>query len=583
MPIEGSSNDHYVFLDKIGDGAFGQVFRARDKITRQIVAIKTVKHKSLKVEDTTDYSLREYRSLSQLDQHPNIVQLYKTFVASDDELHLVMEYVNGGNLYQLIHQRSIPFDHSDIRRIFRQILQALEHIHSQGIFHRDLKPENILVSYLPSGESIIKLADFGLARPIGSKGPYTDYICTRWYRAPEILLRARKYSYPVDLWAAGTLFAELITLNPLFPGNTEVDQLYRICAVLGSPGKSSAILTRRTTTLTKQQQPGKPSPGFARRRSSAAAASPISMSPLSASSFPLSQSPPSDMMSFSAPSAASPLQQNQKNDNEWREGAKMANRMGFSFPQIPGTPLENVLPTASPSMIDLIRKFLYYDPQRRIQASEALQHPFFHEDKRRPRDEELLLRKDNTKRLRMEEIEAIDLLTTPNVPLQVCPDWDMFHHHSHHHHPHHHPHQYHNNKTHHNSSPYTTTGTTTTTTTTITPITTRSTTSTALIPFQQHLDTVIHYGKQLTTWQQQQQQQQQSNHKPYFNNNHHKRSSETLYSNHSSINSISSPFPTLTTTTTAVTPTHALAESASTSTEESDYNRLSGWPWLKVL
>ncbi|KAG2227999.1 hypothetical protein INT45_012023 [Circinella minor] len=572
MSIKGSSNDHYTFLEKIGDGAFGQVFRARDKISRQIVAIKTVKHKSLKVEDTTDYSLREYRSLSQLEQHVNIVQLYKTFIASDDELHLVMEYINGGNLYQLIHQRNTPLDHSDIRRIFRHILQALEHIHSQGIFHRDLKPENILVSNTSSGEIIIKLADFGLARPIGSKGPYTDYICTRWYRAPEILLRARTYSYPVDLWAAGTLFAELITLNPLFPGNTEVDQLYRICAILGSPGKSSAILKRRTT-LTKNNQAGKLSPGFARRRSSGSTNNPpadiLSMSPLSTS-------PTWSILSSSPSSIHSNTNNNNNNininnNNEWREGAKLANRMGFSFPQIPGTPLENIFPTASASMIDLLKRFLYYDPQRRIQASEALKHPFFNEDKRRPRDEEglLLFRKENTKRPRMEEIDAIDLLTTPSAPLQVCPDWDMFHH------PHHHPYTVSN------------TPTTTITTTSVKATTTitKNNNSMALIPFQHHLDTVAHYGKQLTTWQHQQQSKSS-----YYTTNNHKRP-DTLYNNHyishsSTIHTIPLSYPTLTTTTTAVTPTHALADSLSSissNADESDYNRLNGWPWLKVL
>ena len=184
------------------------------------------------------------------------------------------------------------------------------------------------------------MVDFGLARPIGSKGPYTDYICTRWYRAPEILLRARTYSYPVDLWAAGTLFAELITLNPLFPGNTEVDQLYRICAILGSPGKSSAMLTRRTNTLTKHNQAGKLSPGFARRRSSAATNNPpadiLSSSPLSTSpTWSLLSSSPSSIHSMNNNANNNNMKMNK--DNEWREGAKLANRMGFSFPQVKNT------------------------------------------------------------------------------------------------------------------------------------------------------------------------------------------------------------------------------------------------------
>ncbi|KAI9322656.1 kinase-like domain-containing protein, partial [Dichotomocladium elegans] len=293
----------YDFLEKIGDGAFGQVYRAQHKITHQIVAIKTVKHRPADhVDDATDYSLREYRALRMLDCHPNIVQLYQSFIASADELHLVMEYVNGGNLLQYMQHRrdlNIPLEHSEIRRIFRQVMQALEHIHRQNIFHRDLKPENILIANM-SGEtstSVIKLADFGLARRMDGKGPLTEYISTRWYRAPEVLLRSRHYSSPVDIWAAGTILAELTTLSPLFPGNTQIDQIYRICSVLGN--------------------------------------------------------------------------------NKWREGLKLAQRMGFQFPNASSSTLQAVVPTASPSMLDLLRKLLYYDPQRRLTATEALQHPFF--------------------------------------------------------------------------------------------------------------------------------------------------------------------------------------------------------------
>ena len=210
-------------------------------------------------------------------------------------------------------------------------------------------------------------------------------------------------------------------------------------------------------------------------------------------------------------------------------------------------------------MIDLLKKFLYYDPQRRIQASEALQHPFFSEDKRRPRDEEglLLFRKENTKRPRMEEIDAIDLLTAPSAPLQVCPDWDMFHHQHHH--------------------PYTvsTTPTTTITQTSVKATTTKNNNSMALIPFQHHLDTVAHYGKQLTTWQHQQSKNYKvSHHTTTTHNNSHKRPG-TLYNNHytsrsSTINTIPLSYPTLTTTTTAVTATHALADSLSSTSSNSD-------------
>jgi serine/threonine protein kinase len=94
-----------------------------------------------------------------------------------------------------------------------------------------MKPENLLVN----SNDIVKLADFGLAREIRSRPPYTDYVSTRWYRAPELLLRSTNYNSPIDIFASGCIMAELYMLRPLFPGNSEVDQMYKVCAVLGSP------------------------------------------------------------------------------------------------------------------------------------------------------------------------------------------------------------------------------------------------------------------------------------------------------------------------------------------------------------
>lgn len=117
-----------------------------------------------------------------------------------------------------------------------QILQGLGFIHRHGFFHRDLKPENILCS----GPELLKIADFGLVREIRSRPPYTDYVSTRWYRAPEVLLHSTTYSSPIDMWAVGCIAAEICTYRPLFPGSTETDQLYKICAILGCPNKVSS-------------------------------------------------------------------------------------------------------------------------------------------------------------------------------------------------------------------------------------------------------------------------------------------------------------------------------------------------------
>ena len=106
-------------------------------------------------------------------------------------------------------------------------------MHKHGFFHRDMKPENLLVN----GDDV-KIADFGLAREIRSRPPFTDYVSTRWYRGPEILLRSTTYNSPIDVFALGAIMAELYMLRPLFPGQNETDQIYKICAVLGSPSQT---------------------------------------------------------------------------------------------------------------------------------------------------------------------------------------------------------------------------------------------------------------------------------------------------------------------------------------------------------
>lgn len=103
-------------------------------------------------------------------------------------------------------------------------------MHKHGFFHRDMKPENVLVT-----KDVLKLADFGLARETRSRPPYTEYVSTRWYRAPEVLLHSTSYNSPIDMWACGAIMAELYTLRPLFPGSSETDEIFKICAVLGTP------------------------------------------------------------------------------------------------------------------------------------------------------------------------------------------------------------------------------------------------------------------------------------------------------------------------------------------------------------
>ena len=217
--------NRYRIIKTIGDGTYGSVLKAVNKKTGEVVAIKKMKKKFYSWDECVQ--LREVRSLKRLN-HPNIVKL-KEVIRENDELFFVFEYLDQ-NIYQMTKGRDKFLPESRIRNVVFQILQGLAHMHKHGFFHRDMKPENLLVS----GE-VVKLADFGLAREVRSQPPYTEYVSTRWYRAPEVLLRAYNYNSPIDVWAVGAIMAELYTFRPLFPGSSESDELYKICSVMGSP------------------------------------------------------------------------------------------------------------------------------------------------------------------------------------------------------------------------------------------------------------------------------------------------------------------------------------------------------------
>eukprot|EP00775_Hariotina_reticulata_P005500 gene5500-5735_t len=215
----------YKVVKQLGDGTYGNVWKAINRQTDEVVAIKKMKRKFFSWEECM--ALREVKSLRKL-SHPSVVKL-KEVIRENDELFFVFEYLDC-NLYQLMKDRDRLFPEDRIRRWMFAVLQGLAYIHRHGYFHRDMKPENLLVN-----KDTIKIADFGLAREIRSRPPYTDYVSTRWYRAPEVLLRASYYSAPIDMFALGAIMAELYTLRPLFPGSSEADELVKIASVLGTP------------------------------------------------------------------------------------------------------------------------------------------------------------------------------------------------------------------------------------------------------------------------------------------------------------------------------------------------------------
>lgn len=176
-------------------------------------------------------TLREISVLRQL-KHPNIVEL-SDVIQSEGRLYLVFEFVDK-DLKKYFEACDGPLSPQLIKSYTFQLLRGLEYCHVRGVMHRDLKPQNILVSR----DGRLKIADFGLARAfVPPIRPFTHEVVTLWYRPPEILLGCKTYALPVDMWAVGTILAEMVTKRPLFPGDSEVDELFKIFRILGTPNE----------------------------------------------------------------------------------------------------------------------------------------------------------------------------------------------------------------------------------------------------------------------------------------------------------------------------------------------------------
>lgn len=202
------------------------VLKCRHKVTGQIVAIKKFKE-SDDDEQVKKTALREIRVLKQL-RHENIVTLLEVFRVKG-KLYLVFEFVEK-TILEEIEKNPEGLEPRAIKRLMWQLVRAIHFCHSHNIIHRDIKPENLLVSR----NGVLKLCDFGFARPMAAPGAkYTEYVSTRWYRAPELLVGDVSYGKAVDVWSIGCMFAEITTGLPLFPGDSDIDQLYHILKCLG--------------------------------------------------------------------------------------------------------------------------------------------------------------------------------------------------------------------------------------------------------------------------------------------------------------------------------------------------------------
>lgn len=299
-PFRSSSN--YEELNVIGNGAYGTVYKARDRVNNLVVALKKVCVR-LTDDGIPMSTLREISLLKQLDsyEHPNIVRLldicHGKFVEKEQQLvlFLVFEHVEQDLSSYMEKYKGTGLSNMRITQLMKEIIRGVDFLHTHRIVHRDLKPQNLLVTH--SGN--IKLADFGLAKSYDFEMRLTSVVVTLWYRSPEVLL-GLPYATPVDIWSCGCIMAELFKLSPLFCGSSEGDQLDKIFRIIGTPPES-----------------------------------------------------------------------------EWPENVSL---MWNCFVARNGLPLKQIIPRLCESSEDLLMKMLKFDPNERISASQALNHPYLAEE-----------------------------------------------------------------------------------------------------------------------------------------------------------------------------------------------------------
>lgn len=231
--VQGCRNvEEFHCMNRIEEGTYGVVYRAKDRKTGEIVALKRLKMEKEK-EGFPITSLREINTLLKA-QHTNIVTVREIVVGSNmDKIYIVMDYVEH-DLKSLMETMKHPFSVGEVKTLMIQLLRAVAHLHDNWILHRDLKTSNLLLSH----KGILKVGDFGLAREYGSPlKAYTPVVVTLWYRAPELLLCVKEYSKPIDMWSVGCIHAEFLTMKALWPGKSDIDQLNKIFKDLGTPNE----------------------------------------------------------------------------------------------------------------------------------------------------------------------------------------------------------------------------------------------------------------------------------------------------------------------------------------------------------
>jgi len=292
--------DRFEIQQKLGKGAYGIVWRCEDKETHEILALKKIFGAFQNATDA-QRTFREIIFLQELADHENIITLLDVMKADNDkDIYLLFEYMET-DLHAVIRANILEDIHK--RFIIYQLLKAIKYMHSGQVIHRDMKPSNLLLN----SECLVKVADFGLARSIEFKEKetarhpvLTDYVATRWYRAPEILLGSTDYTKGVDLWSVGCILGELLGGKPMFPGTSTMNQLDRIIEITGRPSAE-------------------------------------------------------DIEAINSPFAATMLE---------------------SLPETQPRLLASMFPNAPEDALDILSKLLQFNPNKRITADQALEHPY---------------------------------------------------------------------------------------------------------------------------------------------------------------------------------------------------------------
>ncbi|KAI5582275.1 hypothetical protein BDE02_07G074600 [Populus trichocarpa] len=243
------SADSYDKLAKVGQGTYSNVYKARDRDTGKIVALKKVRFDTSEPE-SVKFMAREIMMLQKLD-HPNVIKLEGLATSRMQySLYLVFDLMQS-DLTRIISRPGERLTEPQVKCYMQQLLSGLQHCHERGILHRDIKASNLLIDK----NGMLKIADFGLANFFipKPKRPLTNRVVTLWYRAPELLLGSTDYGVGIDLWSAGCLLAEMFIGRPIMPGRTEVEQLHRIFKLCGSPPEDYWKIMRLPTSFRPPQ------------------------------------------------------------------------------------------------------------------------------------------------------------------------------------------------------------------------------------------------------------------------------------------------------------------------------------------